>query len=72
VSREVACRGREEDVVFARPVGMSERGIHYIEPDLDETWLPDWVGVGLVELEAYLDKHAAFLDFLRARENGSS
>jgi hypothetical protein len=47
---------------------MSERGIHYVEPDLDETWLRDWIGVGLMELEAYLHKHAAFVEFLRDRE----
>lgn len=46
---------------------MSERGIHYIEPDLDERWLRDWIGVGLVELELYLDKHAAFREYLRAQ-----
>lgn len=51
---------------------MSERGIHYIEPDLEETWLRDWVGVGLVEIEVYLDKHAAFLEYLRARETQAS
>jgi hypothetical protein len=47
---------------------MSERGIHYVEPDLEETWLRDWIAVGLVELEAYLERHAAFVEFLRARE----
>ena len=46
---------------------MSERGIHYIESDLEETWLCDWIGVGLVELELYLDKQAAFGEYLRAR-----
>ena len=46
---------------------MSERGIHYVEADLDATWLRDWIAVGLLELEAYLGKHAAFVDFLRVR-----
>jgi hypothetical protein len=41
--------------------------MHYIEPDLDESWLRDWIGVGLVELEAFLRKHAAFLEYLGAR-----
>jgi hypothetical protein len=50
---------------------MSERGIHYIEADLDDTWVRDWVGVGLIELETYLDKHAAFIEFLRLRETGA-
>jgi hypothetical protein len=45
---------------------MSERGIHYVESDLDETWILDWIGVGLVELAAYLDKHTAFVEYLRA------
>jgi hypothetical protein len=57
----------EEEACLARPVGMSERGIHYIEPDLEETWLRDWIGVGLVELELYLDKQAAFGEYLRSR-----
>jgi hypothetical protein len=47
---------------------MSERGIHYVEPDLEETWLRDWIGVGLAEIELYLDKQAAFVEYLRARE----
>ena len=43
---------------------MSERGLHYIEDDLSETWMEDWAGAGLAEIEAYLAKHAAFLAFL--------
>ena len=43
---------------------MSERGLHIIESDLSETWIEDWAGVGLRELEALLAKHAAFLGFL--------
>ena len=45
---------------------MSDRGFHEIEADLDESWLEDWAGVGISELEAYLAKHAAFLAFLDA------
>ena len=44
--------------------GMSERGLHQIEDDLNETWLEDWAGAGVAEIEAYLGKHAAFLAFL--------
>jgi hypothetical protein len=44
---------------------MSERGIHYLEADLDATWLRDWIAVGVLELETYLGKHAAFGEFLR-------
>jgi hypothetical protein len=45
-------------------LGMSERGLHYIEDDLSETWLEDWAGAGVGEIETYLAKHAAFLSFL--------
>jgi hypothetical protein len=48
---------------------MSEHGLHRIEADLDETWLEDWAGVGISELELYLAKHAAFLSFLDERED---
>ena len=44
--------------------GMSERGFHYIADDLDETWLVDWTGAGVAEIEDYLDKHDAFRRFL--------
>jgi len=40
-----------------------DRGLHSIAEDLSETWIEDWAGVGLRELEALLAKHAAFLDF---------
>ena len=43
---------------------MSERGLHYIEDDLSDTWVEDWAGAGVREIEAYLAKHAAFLAFL--------
>lgn len=43
---------------------MSDRGLHRIEADLEESWLEDWAGVGIAELEAYLAKHAAFLSYL--------
>ena len=47
---------------------MSERGLHYIEDDLSETWLEDWAGAGVAEIESYLAKHAAFLSFLELDE----
>ena len=47
---------------------MSERGLHQIEDDLSETWLEDWAGAGVAEIEDYLTKHAAFLGFLEAQE----
>jgi hypothetical protein len=46
---------------------MSERGLHYIEDDLSETWLEDWAGAGVCEMEAYLAKHAAFQSFLESQ-----
>ena len=48
---------------------MSERGLHYIEDDLSETWLEDWAGAGVGEIESYLAKHAAFLAFLGESES---
>ena len=48
--------------------GVSERGLHHIEDDLSETWVEDWAGAGVAEIEEYLAKHAAFLAFLEARE----
>jgi len=47
---------------------MSERGLHQIEDDLSETWLEDWAGAGVAEIEVLLAKHAAFLSFLEARQ----
>ncbi len=47
---------------------MSERGFHRIEDDIADTWLADWAGAGLAEIEAYLAKHAEFLRFLTRRE----
>jgi hypothetical protein len=45
-----------------------DRGLHTIADDLSETWIEDWAGVGLRELEALLAKHAAFLDFVGETE----
>ena len=47
---------------------MSERGFHRIEDDLAETWVADWAGAGVAEIESYLGKHADFLRFLASRE----
>jgi hypothetical protein len=47
---------------------MSDLGLHRIERDLEVTWLEDWAGVGIAELEAYLAKHAAFLAYLDSLE----
>jgi hypothetical protein len=47
---------------------MSERGLHRIEDDLADTWLEDWAGAGVAEIEDFLAKHAAFLSFLDPEE----
>jgi hypothetical protein len=58
--------------VPARPnpdhCAMNDRGFHFIEDDLAETWVEDWAGVGVRELEALLAKHAAFRGYLEATE----
>jgi hypothetical protein len=43
---------------------MNDRGLHYIEDDLSETWIEDWAGAGVAEIESLLGKHAAFSSFL--------
>ena len=48
---------------------MSERGLHYIADDLSETWIEDWAGAGVAEIEDLLGKHAAFLSYLESDEN---
>jgi hypothetical protein len=54
--------------IDADHLSMSERGLHYIEDDLSETWVEDWAGAGVSEIEAYLAKHAAFLLFLETQD----
>ena len=44
---------------------MDERGVlHVVGEDLSESWIEDWASAGVVAIEDYLEKHAAFLDFL--------
>jgi hypothetical protein len=47
---------------------MSESGLHRVEDELGETWLESWLEAGLRQLEAYLAKHAAFLNYLDTAE----
>jgi hypothetical protein len=50
---------------------MSEidaRGLHYMEDDLAETWVEDWAGEGVAEIEVLLAKHLAFLAFLETQD----
>ena len=49
--------------------GMNDRGFHFIEDDLAESWVEDWAGVGVTELEVLLAKHAAFLGYLESIED---
>ena len=37
--------------------------------DLAETWVEDWAGAGVAEIEEFLSKHAAFLTFLDTQES---
>ena len=48
---------------------MAEAPMHRIEDDLGEGWLEDWAASGLSEIESYLEKHAAFLSYLEARDS---
>jgi hypothetical protein len=48
---------------------VSERGLHHIEDDLSETWVEDWAGAGVAEIEVLLAKHAAFLSFLDSHDS---
>jgi hypothetical protein len=59
----MALAGRASD--HAR---MSEHGLHYLEDDLREGWVEDWATAGMAELEDYLAKHGAFLDFLGSED----
>ena len=47
---------------------MDERGFHRVEDELGESWLQGWLETGISELEAYLEKHAAFLTYLDTDE----
>jgi hypothetical protein len=47
---------------------MSEYGLHYVEDDLRDGWLEHWATEGVVELEDYLAKHGAFLDYLGSED----
>jgi hypothetical protein len=36
--------------------------------DVDELWIREWVEDGMAKLERYLERRAAFADFLRERD----
>ena len=49
-------------------IPVNDRGLHYIEDDLSETWVEDWADAGVAQIEDLLNKHAAFLAFLETTE----
>jgi hypothetical protein len=53
---------------------MDDRGLHRVEDELGEHWLQHWLEDGIVAIETYLAKHAAFLTYLDldAAESASS
>ncbi len=46
---------------------MSDLGFHRIEDDIADSWLEDWAGAGIAEIQAFLAKHAEFLQYLALR-----
>ena len=47
---------------------MNEHHTHLSSLDVDEAWIVGWARDGVLALERYLAKHAAFADFLLARD----
>ncbi len=48
---------------------MNDHDTHLASLDVDEAWIVDWATDGILAIEQYLAKHAAFGDFLRARDD---
>jgi hypothetical protein len=44
---------------------MSEHHTHIHILDVDEAWVAEWAAEGIVAIEGYLAKHAAFAEYLR-------
>jgi hypothetical protein len=44
--------------------GMDDRALHRIDDCLSEDWVDSWAAGVIVEIEAYLAKHAAFNAYL--------
>jgi hypothetical protein len=57
-----------ESISWPIMISVNYRGLHYIEDDLCETWVEDWAGAGVAQIEDLLSKHAAFLSFLETTE----
>jgi hypothetical protein len=48
---------------------MDDCGFHYIEDDLADSWVEEWAGAGVSEIENLLRKHAAFLNYLESADS---
>ncbi len=48
---------------------MSEHDTHLSSLDVDDAWIVGWADEGIAAIERHLAKHAAFADFLRARDD---
>jgi hypothetical protein len=48
---------------------MNDHTYDLLAVDVDELWILEWAALGLVELERYLAKHAAFAEYLRANDD---
>jgi hypothetical protein len=53
---------------LADHVRVNNCGLHYIEDDLSDTWIEEWAGAGVTQIEDLLGKHAAFQTFLETTE----
>jgi hypothetical protein len=42
---------------------------NHTQPEIDERFLEDWVAFGIIEMNAYLDKHARFAEFCDRRDS---
>ena len=48
---------------------MNDHQAHLASLDVDEAWIVEWAADGVCAIERFLAKHAAFADFLRARDD---
>jgi predicted nucleic-acid-binding protein len=48
---------------------MNTHHTHLASLSVDEAWIVDWATDGVLAIERYLAKHAAFADFLRTRDD---
>jgi hypothetical protein len=44
---------------------MSDHHTHIELVDVDDIWLQEWAARGIVAIERYLARHAAFAEYLR-------